>query len=107
MLGNANEWVNDWYSAAYYTDSGLPKHRWFDNPQGPDSIRAYAARGDIYTGSTNALSSPPGSYKVFRGGSYAQVATSGTEGTHRVSYRGCALPTTVWSSYGFRVAKKN
>ena len=56
MAGNVNEWVNDWYSSAYY--SGSP----YTNPPGP-------AIGDY-------------NYKVLRGGSWGHDA-EGLQATFR------------------------
>lgn len=42
MAGNAEEWVNDWYSADYYASS--PEV----NPPGPDSGEARVARGNSW-----------------------------------------------------------
>jgi formylglycine-generating enzyme required for sulfatase activity len=48
VLGDVNQWVNDWYSSTYYLSS--PQ----DNPPGPAS----------------------GTYRVVRGGSYSDAATA-------------------------------
>ncbi len=42
MVGNAEEWVNDWYGADYYAVS--PER----NPQGPTSGELRVARGDSW-----------------------------------------------------------
>ncbi|MBN2609997.1 MAG: SUMF1/EgtB/PvdO family nonheme iron enzyme [Bacteroidales bacterium] len=100
MMGNVNEWCSDWFSKTYYQlthDSA-----WFSDPQGPDSLYAslsMANSSDYY------YPGKKGARKIFRGGSYVEPQTSGTEGTHRVAYRGHMLPNMVWNSYGFRMAK--
>jgi formylglycine-generating enzyme required for sulfatase activity len=49
MLGNINEWTNDWYSAKYYEDSPS------DNPDGPESGSYRVARGSIFMFSADTL----------------------------------------------------
>lgn len=98
MLGNVNEWVADWFYHNYYQmcrDSS-----WFVDPQGPkDSLSVVYDKNRYYPYDKR------GARKVFRGGSYVELQTSGTEGTHRVSFRGHMLPYYYWNSYGFRFAK--
>ena len=102
MMGNANEWCNDWFGRYYYQTSR--DSMWFTNPQRVDSLTSSKS---YYDPSTEKPYYPyiRGGRKIFRGGSYVEPATSGTEGTHRVAYRGHMLPYMVWNSYGFRFAK--
>jgi formylglycine-generating enzyme required for sulfatase activity len=71
MAGNVWEWVSDWYQSGYYSVSPA------DNPQGPDS----------------------GTYKVLRGGSWANGWNS-----LRAANRSSNPPTTRIFSVGFRCA---
>jgi formylglycine-generating enzyme required for sulfatase activity len=72
MLGNAWEWVNDWYGKEYYK---LQATRTLENPSGPAD----------------------GSAKVIRGGSY----TNGPQHV-RVSFRGRSQVNTAIFNIGFR-----
>jgi formylglycine-generating enzyme required for sulfatase activity len=102
MMGNVNEWCSDWFAKNYYQicqDSS-----WFVDPMGVDSVTS--AKSYLVP----ALEQPyypgiRGGRKIFRGGSYVEPITSGTEGTHRVAYRGHMLPYLMWNTYGFRFAK--
>lgn len=102
MMGNVNEWCNDWFGREYYQTSR--DSLWFSNPQGVDSLVSSIS----YLNPGKELPYHPGikgGRKVFRGGSYVEPLTSGTEGTHRVAYRGHMLPYMVWNTYGFRFAQ--
>ncbi|MBU1778017.1 MAG: formylglycine-generating enzyme family protein, partial [Gammaproteobacteria bacterium] len=71
MSGNAWEWVNDWYSNGYSTSPVV-------NPRGPTT----------------------GTYRVVRGGSFKETASSCT-GTKRYYF----VPTDARYYLGFRVCK--
>jgi formylglycine-generating enzyme required for sulfatase activity len=76
MLGNAAEWVSDWYDAKYYASS--PE----SDPQGPqlgDEIQAIM----------------DGHFKGARGGGFFRRET-------RVSTRLAILPTMSLGNLGFR-----
>lgn len=96
MMGNVNEWCSDWLGKRYYQTAR--DSSWFTNPLGPDSATVVYLKTDYYPFIA-------GTRKIFRGGSYVEPQTSGTEGTHRVAYRGHMLPHIVWNSYGFRMVK--
>jgi formylglycine-generating enzyme required for sulfatase activity len=100
MMGNANEWCSDWFGKKYYQMSS--DSSWVIDPLGPDSLTASTSMLDPVTYYYPGIE---GARKVFRGGSYVELQTSGTEGTHRVAYRGHMLPDRIWNSYGFRFVK--
>jgi formylglycine-generating enzyme required for sulfatase activity len=75
MAGNAWEWVNDWYSAAYYSDSAAN-----NNPQGPAS----------------------GTTRVLRGGSWYDNYLM--KRAPRLTHRHSQVPTDNLNSIGFRCA---
>ena len=100
MMGNANEWVQDWFGKYYYQTAH--DSAYFIDPVGADSLTASKS---LYNSTSYYYPGLPGARKIFRGGSYVEPYTSGTEGTHRVTYRGHMLPQIVWNSYGFRMAK--
>ena len=70
LLGNLREWCQDWYDARYYLASPV------DSPTGP----------------------PSGTYRVLRGGSYAE----GPEAL-QAAVRAAGSPDSVRPTYGFRV----
>ena len=96
MMGNVNEWCYDWFGENYYQLSF--NNGWLTDPAGPDSATVVYTKLDYYPYVNGAR-------KVFRGGSYVEPQTSGTEGTQRVAYRGHMLPYIMWNSYGFRLVK--
>lgn len=97
----------DAYDAVYVAERATAK--WLVDPIGPDSATVIYDKSNTNpnTQYTEGDYYPyrRGARRVFRGGSYVEVETSGTEGTHRVSYRGHMQPALTWNSYGFRVAK--
>lgn len=99
MLGNVNEWCNDWFDPFYYQTS--QDSSWLSDPMGADSITA----STVNKYSPDYYPYIKGSRKIFRGGSYVEPKTSGTQGTHRIAYRGHMLPYKMWNSYGFRFVK--
>ncbi len=70
VLGNLREWCQDWYDARYYLASPV------DDPTGPSS----------------------GTYKVLRGGSYADAPDA-----LRAAARTASSPDSARPSYGFRI----
>lgn len=76
MAGNVYEWVSDWYSKAYYSESPAK------NPGGPAT----------------------GEYKVYRGGSWQGSQRYSSVDTLRTTYRGSNAPIATMPSYGFRCA---
>jgi formylglycine-generating enzyme required for sulfatase activity len=103
----ADTTAGDAYDAAYIAARATAK--WLIDPKGPDSaLVIYDKKNNIASMQYTTGDYYPyrsGARKVFRGGSYVEVQTSGTEGTHRVSYRGHMQPAMTWNSYGFRMAK--
>jgi formylglycine-generating enzyme required for sulfatase activity len=96
----------DAYNTAYVAARATAK--WLVDPTGADSANVIYNKQNIGAGPFTTGDYYPferGARKVFRGGSYVEVQTSGVQGTHRVSYRGHMMPTKTWNSYGFRVAK--
>ena len=72
MHGNVWEWVNDWYSSTYYSVSPT------NDPPGPFS----------------------GTYRVLRGGSWANMAGSG-----RSANRNYGAPSDQNGTMGFRLVR--
>lgn len=93
MQGNVWEYINDWYTANYYSISPT------NNPQGPD---------------TGAVMPDGVRYHGMRGGNWYNglVANGINNGHSRVSnrnpayYRGPIAVKDSWSEVGFRIARK-
>ncbi len=76
MAGNVDEWVNDWYTSNYYSQSVS-----LDNPEGPSH----------------------GTFRVLRGGSWSSYWMPGAEwGDLRVSNRLSTNPNNTGDTTGFR-----
>ncbi len=87
MAGNAYEWVNDWYMAAYYTLADATS-----NPQGPTLAQSDAGTIGAEAGVTGV--------KIVRGGSWYSTGASGTS-VLRTETR---TPAGSFHSVGFRIA---
>jgi serine/threonine-protein kinase len=81
MGGNISEWVADWYSASYYTDS-TPRGGVSENPAGPDSGSSRITRGSAW----NSSDAPSSGARVD-----LRYSTAANFQTNNIGFR-CAEP---------------